>query len=74
MRETGTYGGRDRGQPRMVRRIVCCPNCGWRLCDTFTSGRMETGAFRDGAPPPWIPDYIIKCGRCKQEIGIHKVT
>ena len=74
MQETGTHRGLNRGQLRMARRIVRCPNCGWRLCDTFTSGGMETREFKDGVLPPWIPDYIIKCGRCKREIGIHKAV
>ena len=72
MRNTGIYRGHDRRQMCTARRIVCCPNCGWRLCDTFTSGKMETGEFQDGMLPLWMPDYIIKCGRCKREIGIHK--
>ena len=72
MRNAGIYSGYGRRQTRAERRIVCCPNCGWRLCDTLASGKMETGEVQDGMLPLWTPDYIIKCGRCKKEIGIHK--
>lgn len=62
----------NQGQMRGARRRVRCPNCGWRLCDTFAAGKMETCELRDGVAPPWIPDYVTKCARCKREIGIHK--
>lgn len=72
MRNAGTYSKCSRRQTRAERRIVYCPNCGWRLCDTLAPGKMETIELQDGRLPLWMPDYIIKCGRCKKEIGIHK--
>lgn len=64
----------NKGKIGGVRRLVRCPNCGWRLCDTFAAGKLETCELQEGVTPPWFPDYITKCGRCKKEIGIHKKT
>ena len=69
----GEGGWKRYGRPACPIRGKCGGRAdGWRLCDTFAAGKMETCELRDGVAPPWIPDYVTKCARCKREIGIHK--
>lgn len=58
----------------MKKTKLKCPVCGYeRLIDAsvhnrsilFPESKMPTG---------WEPDYYQKCPRCKNEIGIKKVS
>lgn len=57
---------------------VPCPHCGSRLLDADKGVQTITKVINpyDPGPPPnrWVPDYYIKCWRCKKKIGLKKVN
>ena len=57
----------------MKKSSVVCPVCGFkRLIDNRSGVISET--YQEGTyPDGWVPDYIQKCKRCKNEIGIKKI-
>ena len=50
-----------------------CPECGARIIDEVEGCKTELIAKKK-LPVGWTPDYVQKCQRCKQEIGIRKVV
>lgn len=58
----------------MKRKKYECPVCGFdRLIDADVQNKSELKAEKD-IPKGWIPDYYQKCPRCKNQIGIRKVS
>ncbi|MDE6210168.1 MAG: hypothetical protein K2M73_10925 [Lachnospiraceae bacterium] len=60
-----------------MKKKLLCPQCGGRLIDTEGTVKSETRAidFRyDNSMGKWIPDYYLKCWKCKANIGIRKVV
>lgn len=59
-----------------MKKKLLCPLCRSRLIDTESTIKSETKAmdFRDNdSMGRWIPDYYLKCWKCKANIGIRKV-
>lgn len=59
-----------------MKKQLLCPQCGRRLMDTETSVKSETRVMdspKDAILEKWIPDYYLKCWKCKARIGIRKV-
>lgn len=60
-----------------MKKKLLCPQCGGRLIDAESTIESETKAidFRyDNSMGKWIPDYYLKCWKCKANIGIRKVV
>ena len=55
-----------------MNKKVICPVCGARLMDEAKHLKSEVRVIEsnDG----WEPDYIIKCWRSKEEIGIKQLN
>ena len=57
---------------------VPCPNCDSRLLDAEKGVQTLTKVINPHDPGPpksrWVPDYYIKCWKCKQKIGLKKVN
>lgn len=56
-----------------MKQKLQCPVCGWRLIDAVDSSRselVEEGSISIG----WLPDYFLKCQKCKKNIAIRKVS
>ena len=57
----------------MTKEQLKCPVCEKRLIDTNKATISE--AYKEGEyPPGWEPDYVTKCGNCKNQIGIKKIS
>ena len=53
---------------------ISCPICGCsRLIDTSKKVISEVFPL-DKSPNDWIPDYIQKCHKCGNKIGIKKIS
>ena len=57
---------------QLCRRQLACPACGWRIMDTCASDSIDLAILYEGAAFPWKPDFVTRCQRCKNEIGIRK--
>ena len=58
--------------PHAPRRKVPCPACGWRLIDACEPVETEIRDMRADVELPWMPDFVVRCNRCKKEYGIRK--
>ncbi len=57
-----------------IKKKLPCPVCGFeRLIDEDEHTKTEAKA-ESAMPPDWIADYFQKCPRCKNQIGIKKVS
>ena len=57
----------------MTKKQLKCPVCGQRIIDATaptTSELVEESRIKPG----WHADYFQKCPRCKNQIGIKKVS
>lgn len=57
----------------MKRKQLRCPICGARLIDTVPGNVSELLA-EEKIQTGWNPDYFQKCTKCKNQIGIRKVS
>lgn len=58
----------------MCKKKIPCPVCGFhRLIDAEASNQSELRA-EENITLDWKPDYFQKCPRCKNQIGIRKVS
>lgn len=58
----------------MHKKQLCCPVCGFkRVLDSDERIQSEVYAEKD-MPLTWRPDYVTKCKRCGNQIGIKKVS
>lgn len=59
-----------------MKTQLSCPRCGRRLMDAESSVKSETrdmDSNREFFLNRWMPDYYVKCWKCKAHIGIRKV-
>ncbi len=56
-----------------MRKSLKCPVCDFRIIDTDAGSKSELKAEKD-IPPGWKADYYQKCPKCKNQIGIRKVS
>lgn len=61
-----------RQEVRVYRRRVACPACGWHLIDTCARGPIDIADMQAKEAPPWEPDFVARCQRCKNEFAIRK--
>jgi len=56
------------------RKNLICPVCGFgRLIDAAENTCSELKAEKE-IDIQWVPDYFQKCPKCKNQIGIKKVS
>ncbi len=55
----------------MEYKKVKCPICGWWLVSEASTQKTDF-VLKNGMVWETIPDYICKCNRCHNEIGIIK--
>ncbi len=55
-----------------MNKKVICPVCGARLMDEAEHIKSEVRVIESN--DDWKPDYIIKCWRSKDEIGIKQLN
>jgi DNA-directed RNA polymerase subunit RPC12/RpoP len=57
---------------------IPCPHCGHRLMDADKGVQTMTkvvNPYDHGLPAnSWMPDFYIKCLRCKKKIGLKKLN
>lgn len=51
---------------RSKTKKVCCPVCKSRLCDAVIGSDDNKITVQNG----YDTHFIVKCGKCKQQIGI----
>lgn len=59
-----------------MKQAVKCPRCNSRLLDEEYGVNTLTKVVDPNNPGPpknrWIPDYYIKCWKCKSKVGLKK--
>ena len=58
----------------IIAKSIECPLCGFRRLIDARPDIVSELIPESDMPPGWTPDYIQKCPRCKQQIGIRKVS
>lgn len=59
-----------------MKKKILCPRCGRRLIDTESTVKSEIKDMDSKCETlydRWVPDYYVKCWKCKAHIGIRKI-
>lgn len=61
----------------ILKKEIYCPICHSRIIDSEVDVHTELRVVKtQGHSPPqnlWVPDYYIKCWKCKSEVGLRKI-